>query len=209
VEQKDNWRIQVSYQFRGHRCTVSTVAVAAIRSYDCCDGDAMREPFPVSAFLLLTSFLGSSCGPTQKGGGVMSAASEELIALERSALDRWITFDPQGYLDLYAPDVLYFDPNQEKRVDGLEALKKVVEPIKNFKGAIKEPRYEMIAPRVQQYGDVALLTFNLINYGRVSEEPETVLARWNSTEVYRRIDGKWRIIHSHWSYIKPELKTRP
>jgi ketosteroid isomerase-like protein len=183
--------------------------VAAIRSYDYCDGDAMRKPFPFSAFLLLTSFLCSSCGPTQKGGDVMSGVSEELIALERSALDRWITFDPQGYLDLYAPDVLYFDPNQERRVDGLEALKKVVEPIKKFKGAIKEPRYEMIAPRAQQYGDIALLTFNLINYGRVSEEPETVLARWNSTEVYRRIDGKWKIIHSHWSYIKPELKTRP
>ena len=169
----------------------------------------MRKPFPFSAFLLLTSFVCSSCGPTQKGGDVMSGVSEELIALERSALDRWITFDPQGYLDLYAPDVLYFDPNQERRVDGLEALKKVVEPIKKFKGAIKEPRYEMIAPRAQQYGDIALLTFNLINYGRVSEEPETVLARWNSTEVYRRIDGKWKIIHSHWSYIKPELKTRP
>ena len=66
----------------------------------------------------------------------------------------------------------------------------------------------MIA-RVQRYGDVALLTFNLINYGHVSEEPETILSRWNSIEVYGRIDGEWRIIHSHWSYIKPELTTRP
>jgi hypothetical protein len=182
------------YQFSDHRCTVSTVEVAAIRSYDYCDGDAIRKPFPVSAFLLLTSFLCSSCGPTQKGG-VMSGVSEELIALERSALDRWITFDPQGYLDLYAPDVLYFDPNQERRVDGLEALKKVVEPIKKFKGAIKEPRYEMIAPRAQQYGDIVLLTFNLINYGRVSEEPERRSSmllpegNWKQVIVYRRQPG--------------------
>jgi hypothetical protein len=53
---------------------------------------------------------------------------EEIIALERSALDRWITFDPQGYLDLSAPEVTYFDPMRDKRVDGLEA-----EPIKQFR----------------------------------------------------------------------------
>lgn len=47
----------------------------------------------------------------------MSDLSEEIVAAERSALDRWITFDPEGYLDLSAPDVVYFDPNQEKRVE--------------------------------------------------------------------------------------------
>ena len=23
---------------------------------------------------------------------------------------------------------------------------------------------------------------------------------WNTTEVYSLIDGRWRIVHSHWSY---------
>src|SRR5438045_3391266 len=32
------------------------------------------------------------------------------------------------------------------------------------------------------------------------------LARRNSTEVDGRIDGKWKIAHSHWPYVKPELK---
>jgi hypothetical protein len=75
---------------------------------------------------------------------------EELVALERSALERWIKLDPQGDLDLQAPEVTYFDP---------------------FTGA-----------------------------------PERVLARWNSTEVYSRVGGTWKIIHRHWSYIQPELK---
>jgi hypothetical protein len=51
----------------------------------------------------------------------------------------------------------------------------------------------MIAPKVQQHGDVALLTFNLINYGRLGDGPETVLARWNSTEVYTRTGGQWSL----------------
>jgi ketosteroid isomerase-like protein len=133
--------------------------------------------------------------------------SEAIIALERAALDRWITFDPDGYLGLFAPEATYFDPYQEKRVDGIEALTTTLAVIRKFKGAINEPRYEMIDPRVQHHGDVALLTFNLINYGKVGDGPETVLARWNSSEVYCRLStGEWKIIHSHWSYTKPELK---
>lgn len=72
-------------------------------------------------------------------------------------------------------------------------------PMKSMKSPIKDPRYEMIDSKVQRHGDVALLTFNLINYGKLADQPENVLARWNSTGVYGRIEGKWKIIHSHWS----------
>jgi ketosteroid isomerase-like protein len=130
--------------------------------------------------------------------------SERIIAIERAALDRWITFDPDGYLEVCAPEVTYFDPNREERVDGLEELTIILAPIKQFKGAIKDPRYEMIAPKVQHYGDVALLTFNLVNYGRLGDAPEAALARWNATQVYKQIGQQWTIIHSHWSYIKPQ-----
>jgi ketosteroid isomerase-like protein len=64
----------------------------------------------------------------------------------------------------------------------------------------------MIDPKVQRHGDVALLTFNLVNYGTLPDAPERVLTRWNSTEVYGRIGETWQIIHSHGSYLKPELK---
>ena len=44
--------------------------------------------------------------------------TQEIVALERAALDRWIALDPDGYLNLYAPDVTYFDPTTDLRVDG-------------------------------------------------------------------------------------------
>jgi ketosteroid isomerase-like protein len=131
---------------------------------------------------------------------------EEIIAMERSALDRWVRGDPQGYLDIFAPEVTYFDPNQEKRTDGLDAMMALLGPIKDIELPFTDPRYEMIAPRVQHQGDVALLTFNLVNYAKLADQPEGVLSRWYATEVYRRIDGQWKFIHSHWSYMKPELK---
>ena len=136
----------------------------------------------------------------------MNRVLDELVALERSALDRWIKFDPQGYLDLQAAEVTYFDPFTESRVDGLEAVQVRVAPMKNMKPPFTDPRYEMINPKVQRHGDVALLTFNLVNYGKLADGPERVLSRWNSTEVYSRIGGAWKIIHSHWSFIQPEVK---
>lgn len=69
-------------------------------------------------------------------------------------------------------------------------------------GKIKVDRYEMIAPKVQQYGDVAVLSYNLISHVTAADgKPGTV--QWNSTVVFVRQDRGWRSVHSHWSYIRP------
>jgi hypothetical protein len=101
---------------------------------------------------------------------------EDLVALERSALDRWIRLDPQGYLDLQAPEVTHFDPFTERRVGGLDAMQVRLAPMKKMKPPFTDPRYDMIDPKVQRHGDVALLTFNLVNYGKLPGAPERVLA---------------------------------
>ena len=31
---------------------------------------------------------------------------------------------------------------------------------------------------------------------------ERPLRAWNSTEVYRLIDGAWRIVHSNWAFTR-------
>ena len=52
----------------------------------------------------------------------------ESLLLERGALDRWGAGDPGGFLELYAPNVTYFVPMREKRIDGLEAMKQSWSP---------------------------------------------------------------------------------
>jgi len=71
--------------------------------------------------------------PAQDGGGSVDRLLEELVALERSALDRWIKLDPQGYLDIQAPEVTYFDPFTERRVDGLDAMQVRAAAMKKMK----------------------------------------------------------------------------
>jgi RNA polymerase sigma factor (sigma-70 family) len=130
---------------------------------------------------------------------------DRIITMEKAALDRWGKGDPQGYLEIMDADLTYFDPYQEKRLDGLVAMKEFIKPLA---GKIKVARFDMINPKVQRDGNMALLTFNLLSYVNQPDGKEKLAARWNSSEMYHRIDGAWKIVHSHWSYIKPELKEQ-
>jgi uncharacterized protein (TIGR02246 family) len=126
-------------------------------------------------------------------------ATQTVISLERAALDRWGNGDPQGFLDTYAPEVTYFDIATERRVDGRPALVDYYRPIA---GKIKVASYEMLAPKVQRHGDVAVLTYNLRSEA-VQPDGKQSTVRWNSTSVYARLGGQWKMIHSHWSLTAP------
>lgn len=114
-----------------------------------------------------------------------------IIAMERAALDRWGKGDPQGYLDSYAADISYFDPQQDKRVDGLDAMKALLAPIAR---KVQIKRSEVVNPPAQIAGSVAVLTFQFVSEGNEGQK------RWNCTEVYRRTGKQWRIIHQNWTF---------
>ena len=116
-----------------------------------------------------------------------------IIAMERAALDRWIRGDPSGFLEITAPDIVYFDPYRKKRLDGLEALTALY---KELWGKVLLDRYELLNPLVQVIGNAAVLTFNYVSYAGEAE------SRWNCTEVYRRDGERWQIIQTHWSYTQ-------
>jgi len=129
---------------------------------------------------------------TQKMHSNDDDLTDTIIGMERSALDRWGKGDPSGFLEICAPDVVYFDPSLERRIDGRDALGKYYEAIR---GKVSIERYELLNPLVQRVGDAAVLTFNHVSYGGVEDEH-----RWNCTEVYRRSGERWEIIQTHWSY---------
>lgn len=116
--------------------------------------------------------------------------ADEILSLERAALDRWGKGDPGGCLELYAPDVTYFDPMVPRRVDGRAAMETYYAPVT---GKISIDRFEYRNPHVKCNGDVAILTYNLVSHG--SEN-----THWNVTTVYERNGEEWKIVHSHFSY---------
>jgi len=118
--------------------------------------------------------------------------ANKIIAMECSALDRWGKGDPSGFLEICAPNIVYFDPHLEMRIDGREALSEYYEGIR---GKVSIERYELLNPLVQRLGNAAVLTFNYVSYGGAEDEH-----RWNCTEVYERLVDGWKIIQTHWSY---------
>ena len=124
--------------------------------------------------------------------------SLQIINMERAALDRWGRGDPDGFLEISAPDVAYFDPFLPGRIDGLSALRKYYAELR---GQIFIDSNEIVDPEVKVQGEIAILTYCFVSRGGGDE------MRWNTTEVYRRgIDG-WRIVHTHWSFTQPVLAS--
>lgn len=123
-----------------------------------------------------------------------NSISEIIIAMEKSALERWGKGDPSGFLEISSEDVCYFDPYVEQRVNGIQELSKLYESIR---GLVKVDSFEIINPKVQIAGNTAILTFNYVSY--TGDSP----SRWNCTEVYEFKNNAWKIIQTHWSYTQP------
>jgi ketosteroid isomerase-like protein len=119
--------------------------------------------------------------------------TKTLIALESAALERWGNGDPSGFIEICAPDVVYFDPYQEMRIGGLDAL---TQYYKTIWGQVYFDRFELLNPCVQLEGELAVLTFNYVSYTGEKQ------SRWNCTEVYRKAGDNWQIIQTHWSYTR-------
>jgi hypothetical protein len=80
--------------------------------------------------------------------------------------------------------------------------------LRALKGTASDLHYEIRNPKVQRFGDGgALLTFNTFTFGKPTGKPEELLASWNVTEAYARVNGHWRIVHSHF-YLKPMSRKR-
>ena len=116
----------------------------------------------------------------------------ELLAREREALDSWSPRDTPGYAAMLDDHATYFDHATRARLAGRPA---VDAHVRAFEGKFSFPRYEIVEPILHQSGDVAVLAFNWDPYG----PDDQLIVRWNATSVYRRVDGRWRIVHAHWS----------
>jgi uncharacterized protein (TIGR02246 family) len=123
-----------------------------------------------------------------------------ILALERAAIDRWNKGDVEGCLEVYAPDVTYFDPLTATRIDGWPAVAAYFRTI--WAGKVRIPRYDIVNARVVTDGHVAALSYNLVNYAQGPDGSETLGMPWNATQIYRRTGDRWQVAHVHWSFTK-------
>ncbi len=126
-------------------------------------------------------------------------ADKEIIALERSALDKWSQSDTHGYIDISADDVTWFDftPGKQLRIEGIEAIRNFLEPMGK---EIPPHKYALANPKVQLYGNTAILTYHW-NASTPDGQP---IPSWKATSVYNWKDGKWSMVHCHYSIVQAE-----
>ncbi|WP_179031423.1 YybH family protein [Paenibacillus kribbensis] len=127
--------------------------------------------------------------------------AETVLNIERANNERWNQGDCYGYLDSYSDDISYFDPVTEKLIVGNSAVRE------HILSRYKNPniiRSEYLNPdvAVSEAGDLTVLSYNLHNYVAGEDGQEKLQKCWNTTEVFRLINGEWRTVHSHWSFVR-------
>ncbi|WP_409021625.1 nuclear transport factor 2 family protein [Dellaglioa sp. P0083] len=122
--------------------------------------------------------------------------NEEIIALEKGALDKWFKGDTSGYLNIWSQKQFsYFDGAVKRRVDSYEDIKESV--LANVEGKLFADSYDFEYPRVQAVDDMAVLTYQL--YAKTT----LIDMQYNCIEVYQKEEDGWKVIHSTWSFIRP------
>jgi ketosteroid isomerase-like protein len=126
----------------------------------------------------------------------------EIFLLENGAMERWRNGDPMGWAEISTEDVLYVDPGLTQPIAGIEAYTAFLQ---GLAGKISYQKSEFIDPRLEVVGDAAVLSYNYRST-RLDQDGSTAgQTPWNTTEVYFRQAGQWKIVHSHWSFTRQRL----
>jgi ketosteroid isomerase-like protein len=132
--------------------------------------------------------------------GLAAAGSERqeetaraVIARERAAFDAWQRKDKAFFVGLLSEDATYFAPTNPYLEDdpGQNFLPK----FEKYAEMLRYEDFQMYNPRVQVYGDTAILTYNTSVAATMSGRPLHYTGKM--TSVYVRQNGQWRVVHGH------------
>lgn len=126
----------------------------------------------------------------------MADAEEEVLAITHQMLGAMYTADPEVHRQHCAEDMSsyewYIAPN---RIDGLEFHLKLIEGGGN--GA--PSRLDLLTPRVQVYGDTAIVNYTLLKteFPAPGVLTPPAFSTINETRVFVKMEGVWKMVHLH------------
>ena len=105
--------------------------------------------------------------------------------------------DPNNFAEQFkniADDYTEFNGDYSTRIDGKSVMSKLSEPF--GKDVSRSVASEMLNPKVQVYGDVAIISYN---FAGVTKDKDGSMKpnRAKSTRVYAKLNGKWKLVHSN------------
>lgn len=121
------------------------------------------------------------------------AIADQIIAREKASVDAWKRKDKAYWMDLFTDDSTFFSPVNPY----LESDPKVnfFPKIEQYFELYKYNDFQMYNPRVQVYGDTAILTYNSSVSLTLAGTPMNYTGK--VTSVYIKQGSTWRVAHGH------------
>ena len=124
--------------------------------------------------------------------------ADEIVSMVKAQWAAEIA-DPSNMTTMFkdfADDYTEFNGEFATRLEGKSLNMRLSEP------AGKDPNRtmvsEMLNPKVQVYGDVAILSYNYAGISK-NKDGEMKSNRAKSTRVYAKLDGKWKLVHANFA----------
>ena len=100
-----------------------------------------------------------------------------------------------------ADDYTEFNPDYPVRIEGKDLSNRMLEA--STSDGSKTLLGEMVNPKVQVYGDTAILSYNFVGVSR-DKDGKTQQNSAKSTRVYSKVGGKWMLVHANFAPVPSE-----
>jgi ketosteroid isomerase-like protein len=147
--------------------------------------------FMLSSMSFLPSFTYGQANTNQQ-------ITDEIIGMVKAQWAAEVA-DPANFTEQfknYADDYTEFNGDYSTRLEGKAQAMRLTEPY--GKDPNRTAVGEMLNPKVQIYGDVAILTYNYAGLSK-NKDAEVKAIRAKSTRVYAKIGGKWKMVHANFA----------
>jgi ketosteroid isomerase-like protein len=155
----------------------------------------MRKQLPVIHFLLFATVIGLILLAVNNTSAETSqqAIAAQIIAREKASVAAWQKKDKAFYTDFLADDATFF--TSESPYLETDPKENFFPKFEQYADLFKMNDFQMYNPRVQVYGDTAILTYNSsssVNFGG-----QTINYTSKVTSVYVKQGNTWRVVHAH------------
>ena len=155
----------------------------------------MRKQLPIIHFLLFASVISlvllavnsTSAEPSQ------AAIAAQIIARERASVEAWQKKDKAFWADFLTDDATFF--SSESPYLETDPKENFLPNFERYAEMFKINDFQMHNPRVQVYGDAAVLTYNSSTSVSMGGQPINYTSK--VTSVYIKQGNTWRVVHSH------------
>jgi len=130
------------------------------------------------------------------GAPLMADTGDDIIAIVKA---QWAAGKQKNVAEEsknIADDYTEFNLAAATRIEGKALASRLAEA--GYKDAAVELASEMLSPKVQVYGDTAILSYNY--YGLLQgKDGKVEPSRAKSTRVYVKQGGKWMLVHANFA----------